>query len=352
MTTMRFQRTTTETHEVYRLQGVLDLPGVERLVRVIEGSTQRLSLLVRLDVSGLISAEPAAVSTITNWIDEVNRKFTFVEIIGDWPKRESPPTFSSLPMFSIRSAGCSEPSSDGIRFKVATEPKRDADAEVAIDKRSAEPPEREVGRGIRRFCSIRYFRKMYPNRHYPVNVLFTESQLRKVQLRHVADLVNAAVVELDNDDTTVEVRIVFPGCVSAPAVSWVDLSAKGAIARFWVTPISIGDIKHAYVEIWYRDALLSRIDTPAKIVRQRKAIASMVLGFLMPLVSVGAKLYADEFRQAIPSAGQQAVDMIGSFLAGPLIAVWSTLLLLSLAVVYFVTHLPKKASPIESTLSV
>lgn len=135
-----------------------------------------------------------------------------------------------------------------------------------------EPPiEHQQAKRLTRFCSIRYFRQMYPYRHYPLAVLFADRTLRTIKLKRIEDLSNVATLLVDANDPRVQVKVVFPGCLTVPETSSVDLSGDKAIARFWITPISktTGELKHAYVEIWYQGDLLERISTPATIARQR-----------------------------------------------------------------------------------
>lgn len=326
-----YSRTVEPTQITYALRGTLDDAAVDTLIDLVDSDLDKFDRIVRLDVTGLVLTHDTAKEDLLGWVQGMNIEGTNIEVVGTWPHVSS--TRSAAP----------EPS-----------PRTESDRPPGMFSVGEPPIERKRAKQLTRFCSIRYFRQMYPYRHYPLAVVFADRVLETIQLKRVEDLSNIATLLVDTDDPVIEIRAVFPGCITIPEKTSVDLTADKTVARFWVTPISLsaGELKHAYVEIWYQGRLLERIATPATIARQKKALLSFLFGVFAPALSFLLKFFSEEIKHLAPDAARFAIERVLLFVGHPFTLSLLVVALVTLSLVAYLQNTPREAVPVRSSLSI
>lgn len=101
------------------------------------------------------------------------------------------------------------------------------------------------------------------------------------------------------------VRPIIPGAMVSPLEHTVAAKSANSKATFYVTPLALGQLKNARLEVGHQGALLQEIPLPTKVVRQRATWFLALLTVLVPALLIYFTQYLDfsrggPFRQDLP----------------------------------------------------
>jgi len=160
---------------------------------------------------------------------------------------------------------------------------RDTDSyEVAQSAREEAPPHR-------RRASVRWYRRMNPERMYPLTVVLAEGRLRQVSKPGVGQKTAGEQLVVTKEDPFVRVRPVLPGCLCYPDEQVVDATPKLVEVRFQVVPQVVGTIEEARVEFYQRHRLMTAVPLPLVVSRQTLAVVLGSLGVAWPVLGTMLK---------------------------------------------------------------
>lgn len=198
---------------------------------------------------------------------------------------------------------------------------------------------------VSRRTTVHYFEQMHPQRNFPLRVWLSRDAIAKPDIRGVA--------EAEGDEFAVAasrpvVQVIphFPGCMILPGSLELDVTPDRVEALFWVTPLAVGKLDHARVEIWQDGRLLSRIPTPCRVVRQTLAKFMLAGGILSPVIGVGLELMGVELKGVLPwlvGALEPVATGVGGFVNLGLIAAGG---IFALAAGVYAAARPRAASPV------
>lgn len=138
---------------------------------------------------------------------------------------------------------------------------------------------------LTRRAAARWYRRMNPDRNFPLSVVFSGKQIRIVGGSGLGITLGKQEIVLDAADPILGVEPWFPGCLISPPRADVHVSQETTVCRFWVTPLVCGDLPEACVMIRYRGKVVETLATPAKVVKRTLAKALAVLGLVSPLAN-------------------------------------------------------------------
>src|SRR5207244_9406802 len=102
---------------------------------------------------------------------------------------------------------------------------------------------------LTRRAAARWYRRMNPQRNFPLSVVFSGKEIRIVGGNGLGITLGQQEIALDPADPVLSVEPHFPGCLISPPRADVHVSQENTICRFWVTPLVCGDLSEACVTI-------------------------------------------------------------------------------------------------------
>jgi len=106
----------------------------------------------------------------------------------------------------------------------------------------------------------------------------------------------------------VEIEPCFPGCLISPERLRIDVSPVTQTVRFWVTPLTEGDLDEACVRIFYRGRLVEELPTPTKVVKRTWGYVCIAAGLGWPIFQWVAQRLGwspmDEINEGFPVVGR------------------------------------------------
>lgn len=148
-----------------------------------------------------------------------------------------------------------------------------------IAKDSAAPTARQV----KRRAAARWYRRMNPDRNFPLTVVFSGKQIRIVGGSGLGITLGAQEIVLDPQNPVLNVEPRFPGCLISPPQADVVCSQETATCRFWITPLVCGDLSEACITIRHQGQIVESLRTPTTVVKQTTAKLLAALGLVSPL---------------------------------------------------------------------
>ena len=204
-----------------------------------------------------------------------------------------------------RGAGRSDTSLEE-EFELACEAPADLEADdvVVLDEaedaelyEADEEPARQStkpSKAVTRRATVRYYRRMNPERVYPLLVLITKDMIEKVQKKDTDERSSSPFkVEIDSP---VEIEPVMPGCDCHPPKLVARLSGGELTATFRVLPRVLGKVDGASVTIRQDHNLLAEIPLDVKVVQRFWVFVSGLLTFLLPALSAILKHFGLDFE--------------------------------------------------------
>jgi tetratricopeptide (TPR) repeat protein len=176
------------------------------------------------------------------------------------------------------------------------------------DQQAGPAPEQPFARDLRRRASIRWYRRMYPERMYPLTVVLARGRVKEVRVEGVAHATGTEQVEVPASHPFVVVRPVLPGIDCYPQQQTVDVTPELVTVRFRVVAKVLGRVADARIELYSRDRLLSQVPLDIKVSRQTVALVASAAGFAWPLLCAAAQKLGVEFEDSgdLLSRGLQA----------------------------------------------
>jgi signal recognition particle receptor subunit beta len=207
-------------------------------------------------------------------------------------------------------------------------------------------PSTAIVETFERSATVRYFRQMYPMENYPLSVILSKKKIREVVIQRVAQATSQARLTIRADNPILHIRLIIPGCMIQPAEQDLDVTPHIAEARFWITPMVLGNIEDAHVELTYEGRVIDVIPIPLKITKQTLAKLSAVGGVASPALkpvmssSYGAGLQAKATGYYAPKVLAFLLSTNGAY------TVVGALAFITLVLYWW--KRPKSAEPIES----
>lgn len=204
--------------------------------------------------------------------------------------------------------------------------------------RPATAPAQPQTAPLTRRAAARWYRRMNPQRNFPLTVVFSGREIRIVGGSGLGITLGQKEIVLDPAYPVLAVEPWFPGCLISPPRADVHVSQETTVCRFWITPLVCGELPEACVTIRYRDQIVETLPTPARVVTRTMAKVLALLGLASPIVSKGLHLAGwdpdDLLRRSLPYLGDMLSGM-GLMRAGLLL---TCLLLAGAAGYYYVTR--------------
>ncbi len=165
----------------------------------------------------------------------------------------------------------------------------------------------EPAEGLRRRAAARWFTRMNPSRNFPLTVVLSGRKIKVLDARGMKVSVGTRDIVVDAEHPLLEVEPSFPGCLIMPPSAAVDVSEETTVTRFWITPLSEGEIPEACVRIRHRGRIVETLPTPASVVARTWAKLCLGLSALSPVL---AQVFeglgwtpATEIREGFPVVG-------------------------------------------------
>lgn len=182
--------------------------------------------------------------------------------------------------------------------------------------------------GHRRRASVRWFRRMNPERIFPLTVVLAKARIRAVRVENVSQAVSEDMLVIPETSPILLVRPVLAGCTCFPPEQKIDVSADTATARFRVLPQLVGVVEDARIELYAGDKLLSQIPLQIEVCRQTAAKVLSAVGLGWPLVNgmMGGPEAKASMLTAAVTGVMQTPGIVEAGLVGlGVAAVWSYL---------------------------
>jgi hypothetical protein len=201
---------------------------------------------------------------------------------------------------------------------------------------------------LRRRASIRWYRRMNPERMYPLTVVLSRGRVQEVRVEGVGQAVSAEQLVVSASHPFVVVRPVLPGIECYPAQQTVDVTPDLVTVRFRVVARMLGKVEDGRIELYARDRLLSEVPLDVKVVRQTVAVVVSVAGLVWPLLGTAAQHLGMEVKdsQDLLARGLQA------FLALPHAIEMGFAVLLLVALLFYWWNRPRLAGKDTDVLAV
>lgn len=202
---------------------------------------------------------------------------------------------------------------------------------------------------LMRRAAARWYRRMNPQRNFPLSVVFSGKQIRLVGGSGLGITLGQREIVLDADHPVLAVEPRFPGCLISPPRADVVVSQETTVCRFWITPLVCGELPEACITIRYRDKVVETLATPARVVTRTAAKVLAVFGLAFPVVSKGLNLAGWDpdnlLRRSVPYVAD-LVSSMGLMRTGLLL----TAILLAGAAGYFYITRPLLSEEAEPAL--
>ncbi len=148
-------------------------------------------------------------------------------------------------------------------------------------------------KSVTRTATVRYYRRMNPERIYPMLVIITKQMIEKVQ-KNDTDQLSSNPFKVDTN-LSVEIEPVFPGCDCYPSKLVACLSGGELTATFRVLPRVIGSVDGASVTIRQNHNLLAEIPLDVKVSQRFWVFFWGVITFVLPVLSAILKHFGLDF---------------------------------------------------------
>jgi serine/threonine-protein kinase len=170
---------------------------------------------------------------------------------------------------------------------------------------------------VTRRAAARWYRRMNPDRSFPLSVVFSGKQIRIVGGSGLGIILGQQEIVLDASDPVLSVEPMFPGCIVSPPQANVHVAEEQTVCRFWITPLVCDELAEACVTIRYRGKVVETLATPAVVVDRAWARLLAAMGVVTPVASKAADLAGwnpdDLLRQSLPQLANliAAIGVLG-----------------------------------------
>jgi hypothetical protein len=211
------------------------------------------------------------------------------------------------------------------------------------EEASDEPDEK----GLRRRANVRWYKRMNPQRMYPLTVVLAKGRIKEVRVKGVGQTVAKEMLVVSASNPYIIVRPVLPGCVVYPPEQCVDVTPELVTVRFQVLPQMLGEATDARIEFYWRQRLLSSVDLPVEVRRQTLAVIASFAGLLWPFLGSMVKTMGgqEEPRDFV-------LRVLVQFLRRPFAIEAGLAAIACLAVFFYWWNRPRESSEEQNVLGV
>jgi len=204
--------------------------------------------------------------------------------------------------------------------------------------------ETRVQKKLIRKATVFYKKRMNPMKLNKMTVFLSTSEIYeelKIEFEKIARAATGKALEIKEDESIVRIEPLIPGCICVPSFGYLDAKKEYDHLNFVISPLTVGEINDAKVNIYYKDELIDSIPTPIKIVNTAIAKISAVITIIIPILG---KLFDEMFNNVLMDIIPYYNNIGG--LEGVLTILTTIMLLISGITYYF--RKPKDAKPVES----
>jgi len=202
--------------------------------------------------------------------------------------------------------------------------------------------------GLKRRATVRWYRRMNPERMYPLTVALARGRVKEVRVAGVGQAVAPEMLVIPTSNPFVTVRPVLPGVLCYPPEQTVDVTPELVAVRFQVLPQLLGSVADARIEFYWRERLLSQVPLPMRVSRQTLALAVSTAALLWPFLGTAA--------HAVGSDAEDSSDVVmrslGTLLQWPYAIQTGLLATALLALVAYLWNRPRQSSEETNVLAV
>ncbi len=159
----------------------------------------------------------------------------------------------------------------------------------------AVPP--QASSKLSRQATVRYYSQMNPLQNFPLTVVLAAGQL-SLPLGQLMRQVSGESHQIAAATPKLRLRPCFPGCISVPAESVVDVTPEQTTIDFWITPLVEGELPDATLEVYHQDVLLETIQLPAKVVKTTWAKVTLTAGVMFPVLGAVLEMFGLQVKDA------------------------------------------------------
>ncbi|TXT67672.1 MAG: membrane protein of unknown function [Promethearchaeota archaeon] len=202
----------------------------------------------------------------------------------------------------------------------------------------------ELVKKIERKATVFYKERMNPMKLNKMAVIISTKELYealKIEKEKVIRAATDKTYEIEEEKPILYVEPIIPGCICVPTSGKLDATKEYDHETFLITPLEVGEIPEARVDIFYKDRLIDSIPTPITIVKTTMVKITSFIALLFPIISL-------LFEESLDSLFQVVIPFYASIggLEGIIAILTGAFALISAMFYYF--KRPKDASPAES----
>jgi GTPase SAR1 family protein len=197
---------------------------------------------------------------------------------------------------------------------------------------------------LERKATVFYKERMNPMKLNKMAVIISTKELYealKIEKEEITRAATGETYEIEEELPILHVEPVIPGCICVPSTGKLDATKEYDNELFLITPLEVGDILNARVDIFYKDRLIDSIPTPIKVVKTTMVKITSFLTIIIPIIGALFDQGLDSiFKVIIPFYG-----LIGG-LEGLMTILTGAFALITAIFYYF--KKPKDAKPVKS----
>lgn len=163
---------------------------------------------------------------------------------------------------------------------------------------------------LSRRAAARWYRRMNPDRNFPLSVVLSGKEIRIVGGSGLGITLGAKEIVIDPDDPVLSIEPSFPGCLVSPPRADVHCSQDTTTCRFWITPLVCDDLKEACVTIRYRGQIVETLPTPTKVVTRTTAKVLATFGLISPIAGKALHIAGWNPDQILRQSLPYAADLV------------------------------------------
>lgn len=157
----------------------------------------------------------------------------------------------------------------------------------------AKTASRDKAKSMQRRATVRYYRRMNPDRVVPLLVMLTREEVERVVKRHVEQAATGPLAI--KKDMPLEIEPVLPGCAVHPPKVVTRLGEADTAFTFHIAPHVLGEVTGARVIIRQDHTTLAEIPLDMRVVQRTLVVASGLSTFLLPAASAAMRHFGVDF---------------------------------------------------------
>jgi len=208
----------------------------------------------------------------------------------------------------------------------------------------AKPVSEVVAKKVERKATVFYKERMNPMKLNRMAVIISTKELYealKIEREEIVRAATGKTYEIEKEIPILHVEPIIPGCICVPSTGKLDATKEYDHELFLITPLEVGEIPDARVDIYYKEKLIDSIPTPIEVVKTTMVKISSAFAIIFPIIGVLFDQWLDGvFKIIIPF--YEAIGGLEGFIA----ILTGGFALMSAIFYYF--RKPKDAKPVES----